>query len=82
MTAAWLEFWDGSHTTFVNSRHKDVHYRLIAKDVAQLVSSPQARVMPTRLLRFLRISYCVRQRRELEPNWPHVSAAPKEREKI
>jgi SAM-dependent methyltransferase len=45
MTAAWLEFWDGSHTTFVNSRHKDVHYRLIAKEIAQLVSSPQARVL-------------------------------------
>jgi SAM-dependent methyltransferase len=45
MTAAWLEFWDGSRTTFVNSRHKDVHYRLIANDIAQLVPSPQACVV-------------------------------------
>jgi SAM-dependent methyltransferase len=45
MTAAWLEFWDGSRTTFVNSRHKDVHYRLIANDIAQLVPSPHARVL-------------------------------------
>jgi len=45
MTAAWLDFWDGSRTTFVNSRHKDVHYQLIARDVARLVPSPQARVL-------------------------------------
>jgi SAM-dependent methyltransferase len=45
MTAAWLEFWDGSRTTFVNSRHKDVHYRLIANDIAHLVPSPQACVL-------------------------------------
>jgi len=45
MAAAWLEFWDGSRTTFVNSPHKDVHYRLIANDIAQLVPSPQAPVL-------------------------------------
>jgi SAM-dependent methyltransferase len=45
MTAAWLQFWDGSRTTFVNSRHKDVHFRLIANDIARLVSSRQARVL-------------------------------------
>jgi SAM-dependent methyltransferase len=45
MTAAWLEFWDGSHAIYVNARHKDVHYRLIATDIAALVPSPQARVL-------------------------------------
>jgi SAM-dependent methyltransferase len=45
MTAAWLEFWDGSRTTFANSRHKDVHFRLIANDIAQRVPFPQARVL-------------------------------------
>ena len=45
MTAAWLDYWDGSHATYVNARHKDVHYRLIANDIAQLVPSPQARVL-------------------------------------
>ncbi len=45
MTAAWLEFWDGSHAIYVNARHKDVHYRLIAKDIAKLVPFPQARVL-------------------------------------
>jgi SAM-dependent methyltransferase len=45
MTAAWLEFWDGSHATYINARHKDVHYRLIANDIAQLVPCAQARVL-------------------------------------
>jgi len=45
MTAAWLEFWDSSRTTFVNSRHKDVHFRSIANDIAQRVPFPQARVL-------------------------------------
>jgi ubiquinone/menaquinone biosynthesis C-methylase UbiE len=45
MTAAWLDFWNGSDATYVNARHKDVHYRLIAKDIAALVPFPQARVL-------------------------------------
>jgi SAM-dependent methyltransferase len=45
MTADWLDFWDGSHATYINARHKDVHYRLIAKDIAALVPFPQARVL-------------------------------------
>ena len=45
MTAAWLDYWDGSHATYVNARHKDVHYRLIANDIAQLVPFAQARVL-------------------------------------
>ena len=31
MTAGWLGFWDGAHSIYVNARHKDVHYRLIAQ---------------------------------------------------
>jgi SAM-dependent methyltransferase len=45
MTAAWLDFWDGAHAIYVNARHKDVHYRLIANDIAALVPFPQARVL-------------------------------------
>jgi SAM-dependent methyltransferase len=45
MTAAWLEFWKSSHAIYVNARHKDVHYQLIANDIAALVPSPQARVL-------------------------------------
>jgi SAM-dependent methyltransferase len=45
MNAGWLAFWDGSHSIYVNARHRDVHYRLIAQQIAALVPSPQARVL-------------------------------------
>jgi len=45
MTPAWLAFWNGSHSISVSARHKDVHYRLIAKAIAALVPRPDARVL-------------------------------------
>jgi SAM-dependent methyltransferase len=45
MTSGWLKFWDGSHSIYVNARHRDVHYRLIARQIAELVPSPRARVL-------------------------------------
>ncbi len=45
MTAPWLAFWDTSHPIYVNARHKDVHYRLIAEEIAHLVSGSAARVL-------------------------------------
>jgi SAM-dependent methyltransferase len=45
MSAGWLKFWDGSHSIYVNARHRDVHYSLIAQQIAALVASPQARVL-------------------------------------
>jgi SAM-dependent methyltransferase len=45
MTTDWLAFWDGPHSIYVNARHKDVHYRLIAKEIVALVPGPQARVL-------------------------------------
>jgi SAM-dependent methyltransferase len=45
MTSAWLAFWNGSHPIYVNARHKDVHYRLIAKAIAALAPRADARVL-------------------------------------
>jgi SAM-dependent methyltransferase len=45
MNAGWLKFWDSSHSIYVNARHRDVHYDLIAQQIAALVPSPQARVL-------------------------------------
>ena len=45
MIADWLAFWDKPHSIYVNARHKDVHYRLIAQEIAALVPSPNARVL-------------------------------------
>jgi SAM-dependent methyltransferase len=43
--SAWLAFWDTPHSIYVNARHRDVHYRQIAEQIAALVPSPQARVL-------------------------------------
>jgi SAM-dependent methyltransferase len=45
MTSDWLAFWDSPHFIYVNVRHKDVHYRLIAQEIAALVSGSDARVL-------------------------------------
>ena len=45
MIADWLAFWDKPHAIYVNARHKDVHYRLIAQEIAALVPSSSARVL-------------------------------------
>ena len=45
MNSGWLTFWDSAHSIYVNARHRDVHYRLIAQQIAALVPSPQARVL-------------------------------------
>jgi SAM-dependent methyltransferase len=43
--ATWREFWDGSHSIYVNDRHRDVHYREIAEQIAAFVPGPHARVL-------------------------------------
>ena len=45
MISDWLGFWDGPHFIYVNARHKDLHYRLIAQEIAALVANPDARVL-------------------------------------
>jgi putative flippase GtrA len=37
MPASWLAFWDSPHPILVGARHKDMHYRLIARNIADLV---------------------------------------------
>ena len=41
----WISFWDTSHSIYVNARHRDVHYRIIAEDLRTCVPSPHAIVM-------------------------------------
>ena len=41
----WKSFWDSDHSIYVNTRHKDVHYRTIAEQIAAFVPGPQARVL-------------------------------------
>jgi SAM-dependent methyltransferase len=41
----WRSFWDSAHSIYVNSRHKDVHYREIAERLAAFVPGSSARVL-------------------------------------
>lgn len=45
MSGDWVAFWDGPHAIYVNARHRDVHYRLLANEIAALVPSPAAHVL-------------------------------------
>jgi ubiquinone/menaquinone biosynthesis C-methylase UbiE len=41
----WREFWDGAHSIYVNDRHRDVHYRDVAEQLAAFVPNKEARVL-------------------------------------
>jgi SAM-dependent methyltransferase len=41
----WREFWDRDTPIYVSDRHKILHYRRIAGDIAALVPSPAAQVL-------------------------------------
>ena len=45
MMSDWRSFWDSEHSIYVNARHKDVHYREIADQIAAFVPSPSVRVL-------------------------------------
>ena len=35
--ADWITFWNSANSIYVNARHRDVHYRTIADDLAAYV---------------------------------------------
>jgi SAM-dependent methyltransferase len=41
----WRSFWDSAHSIYVNARHKDVHCREIADQIAAIVPGPGAHVL-------------------------------------
>jgi SAM-dependent methyltransferase len=41
----WREYWNRDTPIYVGERHKVLHYRLIASDIAALVPSPEAQVL-------------------------------------
>jgi SAM-dependent methyltransferase len=45
MTSTWREFWDSAHSIYVSDRHKDVHYRDVAEQLAAFVPGPDACVL-------------------------------------
>ncbi len=41
----WIDFYDSAHTIYVNARHRDLHFRRIADDIARYVPSSSAVVL-------------------------------------
>ena len=41
----WIAFWNSNHSIYVNARHRDVHYRTIADDIARYVPGRSAVVL-------------------------------------
>lgn len=43
--AGWLAFWNSDHAIYVNARHRDVHYQMLAERVRPYVPSAKAMVL-------------------------------------
>jgi SAM-dependent methyltransferase len=41
----WRDFWDSAHSIYVSERHKDVHYRDVAEQLAAFMPGADARVL-------------------------------------
>jgi SAM-dependent methyltransferase len=41
----WRDFWNQDTPIYVSERHKTLHYRMIARDIAAIVPSPEAAVL-------------------------------------
>jgi SAM-dependent methyltransferase len=41
----WRDFWNSDTPIYVSERHKDLHYRLIARDISALIPSREAHVL-------------------------------------
>jgi SAM-dependent methyltransferase len=42
---AWIDWYDSPHTIYANARHRDVHFRRIAEDIARYVPARDATVV-------------------------------------
>jgi SAM-dependent methyltransferase len=41
----WIDYYDSTHTIYASKRHRDVHFQVIAKDIAGYISSPDTVVL-------------------------------------
>lgn len=42
---SWIDYWNSDHPIYVNQRHLMLHYRGIARDIADLIAEPDAVVL-------------------------------------
>lgn len=43
--SSWVDFWNTDTSIYVSDRHKMLHYRQVAKDIAELIDRPGAVVL-------------------------------------
>jgi ubiquinone/menaquinone biosynthesis C-methylase UbiE len=41
----WIDYYDSTHTIYVSKLHRDVHFRVIAKDIIRHIPSPDSVVL-------------------------------------
>src|SRR6201995_1579061 len=41
----WIDYYDSTHTIYASKRHRDLHFHVIARDIATYISSPDAVVL-------------------------------------
>ena len=41
----WIDYYDSTHTIYASKRHRDLHFQVIAGDIAAYISSPDAVVL-------------------------------------
>jgi ubiquinone/menaquinone biosynthesis C-methylase UbiE len=41
----WIDYYDSTHTIYASRRHRDLHFQLIAKDMIDYISTPDAVVL-------------------------------------
>jgi ubiquinone/menaquinone biosynthesis C-methylase UbiE len=41
----WIDYYDSTHTIYASKLHRDVHFKLIARDIIGYISSPDAVVL-------------------------------------
>src|SRR3978361_1508627 len=41
----WIDYYDSTHTIYASKRHRDLHFQVIARDLATYISSPDAVVL-------------------------------------
>lgn len=43
--SSWVDFWNRDSAIYVSERHKTLHYRGVARDIAELITVPGARIL-------------------------------------
>ncbi|MDA9430474.1 class I SAM-dependent methyltransferase [Bradyrhizobium sp. CCBAU 51627] len=41
----WIDYYDSTHTIYVSKLHRDLHFRIIARDIIGYITSPDATVL-------------------------------------